>query len=127
MPETASPSPRKTQRKKATATKKKVTKKTTAAKKTAAKKTAVKKTAVKKTAVKKSTTKKKIVRKKTASPVQPVGRVVSVEERHRMIAECAYHKGQASPVTGPDADHRHWLAAEREIDARIMKWTETGH
>jgi len=122
MPETASPSPRKTQRKKATVTKKKVTKKTTAVKKTAAKKTTVKKTAVKK-----STTKKKIVRKKTASPVQPSGRVVTPEERHRMIAECAYHKGHANPDQGPEANHRHWLAAEREIDAMIMRWTETGH
>lgn len=111
MSETESPSSRKTGRKKVTATRKK----------------AAKKTVVKKTAVKKTTTKRKVTRKKSVSQARPAARVVSVEERHRMIAECAYHRGQESPEKGQDVDHRHWLAAEQEVDAMIAKWTESGH
>jgi len=94
--------------------KKKVAKKTVAKKKVAAKKL------VKKKAVKKTTVKKKAVKKKTASKKTPKVQVaVSPEERHRMIAECAYYRAINAGPRSPEADRGHWLDAEVEIDALI--------
>ncbi len=99
---------------------KKVAKKTT--KKAAGK-------SVRKTAGKKSVKKAaagKGVRKKSSRKTAPKTKgkaAVTAEERYRMIAECAYYKSQRSPEWGPEADARHWIAAEAEIDARIASLT----
>jgi hypothetical protein len=88
-----------------------------------AKKKASKKTVTKKVA-KKKTAKKKVVKKKAASSKTPKVQVtVSAEERHRMIAECAYYRAINAGPRSPEADRRHWLDAEVEIDALIRSWS----
>ena len=55
---------------------------------------------------------------KSGNPAD-VGAVVSPEERQRMIAEAAYFRALQRGFGGdPVAD---WLAAEREIDERLMR------
>lgn len=86
---------------------------TTKKKPAAAKKTASR--PKKKAAAKKApAAKKKTVGKKSSTGA------VSVEERHRMIAEAAYYKALER---GPDrADpHRDWIEAEAEIDALLLE------
>ena len=96
--------------------KKKVAKKKAAVKK----KTVAKKTSAKKKVVKKKVARKKVVKKKVASPKTPGKKVtVSAEERHQMVAECAYYRAINSGPQSPEADRRHWLDAEAEIDALI--------
>ncbi len=91
-----------------------------AKKKTARKKVAKK--AAKKT-VKKAVAKKVV--KKVTSPRTPKMRMpVSAEERHRMVAECAYYRAINSGPQSPEADRRHWLDAEGEIDALIRTWSD---
>jgi hypothetical protein len=48
---------------------------------------------------------------------------VSAEERHRMIAECAYYRAINAGPRSPEADRGHWLDAEAEIDALIRSWS----
>ena len=98
--------------------KKKVAKKKVARKKAAAR------PAAKKTAGKEAV-KKKTVRKKAASPRTPNVQVtVSAEERHRMIAECAYYRAINAGPRSVEADRLHWLDAEVEIDALIRSWAD---
>jgi hypothetical protein len=96
------------------------------AKKKAARKKVAKKAAkktVKKKAVRKAT--RKAVKKKVAFPRIPKARVsISAEERHRMVAECAYYRAINSGPQSPEADRRHWLDAEGEIDALIRAWSD---
>lgn len=92
-----------------------------ASKKTVTKKVA-KKTAKKKVA-KKKVVKKKAARKKAASKTPRVQVTVSPEERHRMIAECAYYRAINAGPRSPEADRGHWLDAEVEIDALIRSWS----
>jgi hypothetical protein len=94
------------------------------AKKKVAKKKMTKKTVARKKPAAKKTAKKKVSKKKTASSKSPKVKVtVSAEERHRMIAECAYYRAiNAGPRT-PEADRLHWLDAEVEIDALIRSWS----
>jgi len=98
-----------------------------ASKKTVTKKVAKKKTAkktAKKTVAKKKVAKKKVVKKKAASSKTPKVQVaVSAEERHRMIAECAYYRAINAGPRSPEADRGHWLDAEAEIDALIRSWS----
>ena len=97
--------------------KKKVAKKTVAKKK-------VSKKAAKKT-VKKKAVKKKAVKKKAASSKTPKVQVtVSADERHRMIAECAYYRAINAGPRSAEADRLHWLDAEAEIDALIRSWAD---
>ena len=87
-------------------------------KKVAKKKVAKKKVAARPAA--KKVVKKKAVKKKTASKKTPKVQVaVSPEERHRMIAECAYYRAINAGPRSPEADRGHWLDAEVEIDALI--------
>lgn len=97
-----------------------------AKKKVAKKKAAVKKkTVAKKKVAKKKVAKKKVVKKKVASSKTPGKKVaVSAEERHRMVAECAYYRAINSGPQSPEADRRHWLDAEAEIDALIRNWSD---
>ena len=68
---------------------------------------------------------KKTVKKKVAFPRIPKARVsISAEERHRMVAECAYYRAINSGPQSPEADRRHWLDAEGEIDALIRAWSD---
>ena len=68
---------------------------------------------------------KKTVKKKVAFPRIPKARVsISAEERHRMVAECAYYRAINSGPQSPEADRRHWLDAEVEIDALIRAWSD---
>ncbi len=93
--------------------------------KKAAKKKAAKKTVAKKKPSAKKTAKRKAVRKKTASPRTPKVKVnISAEERHRMIADCAYYRAINAGPMSPEADRRHWLDAEAEIDALIRSWSD---
>jgi hypothetical protein len=48
------------------------------------------------------------------------GKAVSPEERQRMIAEAAYFRALQRGFSGGDAVDD-WLAAEREIDQRLMR------
>lgn len=48
------------------------------------------------------------------------GPVVSPEERQRMIAEAAYFRALQRGFSGGDSVED-WLAAEREIDARLLR------
>lgn len=96
------------------------------AKKKAARKKVAKK-AAKKTVTKKAVRKatRKAAKKRVASPKAPGVRVsVSAEERHRMVAECAYYRAINSGPQSPEADRRHWLDAEVEIDALIRAWSD---
>ena len=88
-------------------------------KKKVAKKKVTKKKVAARPAAKKAV-KKKAVKKKTASKKTPkVQAAVSPEERHRMIAECAYYLAINAGPRSPEADRGHWLDAEMEIDALI--------
>ena len=94
------------------------------AKKKVAKKKAAAKPAAKKTA-KKKVAKKKAVKKKASSKKTPKAQVtVSAEERHRMIADCAYYRAINAGPMSPEADRRHWLDAEAQIDALIRSWAD---
>lgn len=83
-------------------------KKTTAAHKAASK---PRKAAARKKA---PAAKKKTTRKKSATGA------VSVEERHRMIAEAAYYKALERGPEGTDP-YRDWIEAEAEIDALLLE------
>ena len=115
--------------------------KTTTTKKAAAKKTAAKKTAVKKTpagkpatkkaaakpapnptakAAKKTAARKKAPAKAAANPgieATPT-RIVSAEERYRMIQEAAYLRAEARHFA-PGGEDDDWHAAEAEVDGRL--------
>ena len=53
-------------------------------------------------------------------PDPAIARVISREERHRMIAEAAYHKSLLrSPGNG--SPHQDWYEAEAEIDALLAE------
>ena len=77
---------------------------------------------------KKKAARKKVAKKaakKVASPRTPKKRMpVSAEERHRMVAECAYYRAINSGPQYPEADRRHWLDAEGEIDDLIRTWSD---
>lgn len=99
----------KTPKKKVTAKKKVVAKKKTAAKKkAAAKKATVKKAAARKTAV-----------KKTAPTRRPAVRQLTAAQRHAMIAEAAYLRGESQGFLSDERED--WLLAEAEVDARLAK------
>ncbi len=48
------------------------------------------------------------------------GKVISPEERWRMIAEAAYFRALQRGFSGGDSVED-WLAAEREVDERLMR------
>jgi hypothetical protein len=105
---------------------KKATAKKTAAKKTASKKggtnkgTAKKAATKKKAAVKKATPKKKAVRKKTAAKGGGTAvRRITAGERHQMIAEAAYLRGEAQGFCSDERED--WLLAEAEVDMLLAK------
>jgi hypothetical protein len=99
---------------------KKAATKKAATKKTAAKKTASKKTTAKKAVAKKAPAKKKAVaRKKTAGKSSTATRHISAAERHQMIAEAAYLRGEAQGFLSDQQDD--WLLAEAEVDALLAK------
>lgn len=56
---------------------------------------------------------------KSGSPAG-TGKVLSPEERQRMIAEAAYYRALQRGFSGGDSVED-WLAAEREIDERLMR------
>lgn len=59
-------------------------------------------------------------RKRTAAnKATEAPRCISVEERHRLIAERAYLMAEARGFRGGDP-REDWLAAEAEIDARLL-------
>ena len=103
----AAPDKKKPVRKKATA------KKTTANKETVRKTTTKRKAAGGKAASVKKTAPAKPLRKKGAQ------RQITVEERHRLIAEAAYLRGEAQGFLSDDRED--WLLAEAEIDARLTR------
>ena len=100
-------------------------------KKTVAKKAVAKKqAAAKKSASKKATTKKVVAKKKRADataarkaaakrPSPAPSRRISANERHRMIAEAAYLRGETQGFLSDE--HEDWLLAEAEVDARLAK------
>mgnify|MGYP001577552955 CR=1 FL=1 len=45
---------------------------------------------------------------------------VTAEERHRMIAECAYHRAQRRGFAA-GAEVQDWLEAEAEVDSRLRE------
>ncbi len=49
-----------------------------------------------------------------------IGTIVSPEERERLIAEAAYYRALQRGFSGGDAVDD-WLAAEREVDERLMR------
>ena len=51
---------------------------------------------------------------------QDSGRVVSLEERHRMIETAAYYRAQQRCFPGHD-NVEDWLDAEIEVDAMLAK------
>jgi len=71
------------------------------------------KTAARKTIAKSAPSRKKTTRKATAA------RLITVEERRRLIAEAAYLRAEARGFTGgsPEED---WVKAEAEVDARLL-------
>ena len=103
-------------------TKKKVAKKKVAkkkvAKKTAAAKSPAKKAPAKKAATKKTTATKKTVAKKPAAKRAPA-RQVTLEERHRLIAEAAFLRSEAQGFRGDPCQD--WLSAEADVDARLAR------
>jgi hypothetical protein len=99
---------------KKTATKKAVAKKT-AVKKAEAKVAAPKKAAPKKAAAKKTVARKKAPAKTAATTPK---RIISAEERYRMVEEAAYYKAEARHFAPGDTG-ADWLAAEAEVDARL--------
>ena len=114
-------------------TKKSAAKATTATKAPAKKKAVSKKSTVKKTTTKKATTKrattpntKTKASAHTAQGKTAVSRVsgaktiqISASQRHQMICEAAYLRGEAQGFLSDD--HEDWLLAEAEIDARLTK------
>jgi hypothetical protein len=116
-----------------TRTSKKTTAKAAAKKKVVAKKTASKKATARKTSAKKAATKKttsaKTVAKKQASSKRPVApnkprsqpeiRQIRSAERHQLIAEAAYLRGESQAFLSDQGDD--WLRAEAEIDTRLAK------
>ena len=96
-----------------------------AAKKTAAQKTAAPKrrATVEKKAASKKTAAKKAAAKRPAAKAAAAGRTalpaITGEERHRLIAEAAYLRAEAQGF-GSD-QHGDWLAAEAEVDARLLQ------
>ncbi len=53
-----------------------------------------------------------------AQPTRTAAPLVSAEQRHAMIAECAYFRAAARGFTGGDAV-ADWLASECEVDALL--------
>jgi hypothetical protein len=103
--------------------------KTPARKKTTAKKTPAKKATVNKTAptTRAAGGKAASVRKTAARKAAPAKaprkkrtvRQVTAEERHRLIAEAAYLRGEAQGFLSDERED--WLLAEAEIDTRLAK------
>jgi len=102
--------------KKKTAAKKTPTKKKAAAKKAVAKKSTKKKISATKPTAKKAA-KKAPVRKSPATAASR--RQLSAAERHAMIAEAAYLRGESMGFLTDEGED--WLLAEAEVDARLAK------
>jgi hypothetical protein len=95
-------------------------KKKSVSKKKASKKVA-KKSTVKKAVTKKVTTKKKTAAKKKASAKAAAGtKIISNEQRYRMVSEAAYHLSEKQGFQ-PGRDMDNWLIAEQQIEAFIKK------
>ena len=95
-------------------------------KKAVSKKSTVKKTTTKKATTKRATTPntKTKASAHTAKRKTAVSRVsgakttqISASQRHQMICEAAYLRGEAQGFLSDD--HEDWLLAEAEIDARL--------
>ena len=71
---------------------------------------------------KSATTRKKTAstKKKAATTPRKKPRLISVQERHDMIAEAAYYRALARDFQGGDSSED-WLAAEAEIDAILVR------
>lgn len=91
----------------ASSKKKTIRKKTTGAQKTTAKVNR------KKTTAKKAATKKKTVRKSAAK--KGGRKVLTPEERYRLVAEAAFLKAESRGFVGGDPVED-WLAAEQEVE-----------
>ena len=105
------------------AAKKKAASKKAAAKKTAARKATENKTTSKKTTNKKVAASKSAVTRKapgqTATRSKPAVRQIGADDRHRMIAEAAYLRGESQGFLSDERED--WAIAEAEVDARLAK------
>lgn len=102
-----------------------------AKKKTASKKSPVKQSGSKKAVAKKSTEKKpaegkaagvkKATARSTAATRTPdaARRAITTADRHQMIAEAAYLRGESQGFLSDERED--WLLAEAEVDARLAK------
>ena len=98
--------------------KKKAVAKKAAPRKTAATKATAKKTAVKKKAATAKTTRKAPVNSVAAGKTKVIQQITA-GERHTMIAEAAYLRGEAMGFLSDERED--WFMAEVEIDERLSK------
>ncbi|MDD2235596.1 MAG: DUF2934 domain-containing protein [Kiritimatiellae bacterium] len=104
---------------KSTVKKETKTKKPVAAKKApAVKSVAAKKAPVKKVVAKKSAAAAPAKRAPAASKVTTRKKVVTAEERFRMVNEAAYYVAERNGFAGDD--QRYWAEAEASIDALVV-------